>query len=249
MVAPVVVALAAQAVIRAAQNTNAIAQSALARWTQNTQNSRRLKAGGQALEANTVNTYRQLDAKEYKDFSGQIAQSEQAGMSAVSAAAAGIGGGVVDMVNASTALRNSIVDHQSEQQGLRFISDSQRRAGNIMSQTIGGLDSSIIFDSLDYNVDYAKKMAVPGTFASIFQGVLGAVSPGSLSALKGQDSTTGSTDFKPYELTSSFKPYDQSSGSFQFKMPESTDFTLDSAGAWTSPSNNSELDFSSLYSR
>lgn len=159
--------------VRAAANINAAAQGGLARWVQSVNNNRRLDEGGRALEENTVNFYRQADALQGQSLAQDITNAEQAGVMAVSAAAAGVDGQVVDMVNSSTALRNSIVAEHADRLKGAYSYDTARRAGLIMSQTVSSLDNSLIFDNLDYNVDVAQRQVDNRTTPSYFSAILG----------------------------------------------------------------------------
>lgn len=145
--------------VRTARNAAQAAQNSLARWVQSVNNNRALDAGGQALEANSVNFRRASDAGVREDFLTSLQSAEQAGMSAAMAAAAGIDGQVVDMVNSSVALRDSIVQQQTaDYRGMQSY-DATRRAASIMQQTVGGLDSSLILDSFDTSIDVGQEFA------------------------------------------------------------------------------------------
>jgi hypothetical protein len=148
--------------VRQAQNALSASEHGLARFVQSINNNRILDAGGQQLEANVVNYRRTSDQLLTQSFADSIGQAEQAGAAAAAAAQAGIGGGVVDMVDHSTRLRDSIVNEASRVRGEVFASDTSRRAASIMSQTVGGMDQSLILDQMDFNQDYATQYAKPG---------------------------------------------------------------------------------------
>lgn len=142
--------------VRQASNLAAAAEGNLARWTQSVNNNRRLDAGGEEIEANIVNARRQMDAGLTANFTTSIATAEQEGAAAAAQAVAGIDGSVVDMINGSVALRDSIV-RQGIDKNIELTNyDTAARAGSIMSQMIGGLDGSIIMDKMDYTVDVAR---------------------------------------------------------------------------------------------
>lgn len=147
--------------VRKASNAFQAAQGGLHRFIQSVNNNRILDSGGQALEANVVNYRRTADQLLTQSFSDSISQAEQAGAAAAAAAQAGIGGNVVDMVDHSTNLRNSIVNEQARVRGEQYASDTGRRAATIMSQTIGGMDQSLILDQMDYNKDVGQTFAKP----------------------------------------------------------------------------------------
>lgn len=158
--------------LRRESNTARIAEGNLARWVQSVNNQRQLDTGGEALEQNTVNYLREVDMATTREFSRGIRGAEQLGSQAAAQAAAGVDGAVVDMVNGATALRDSIVGQQILDSKNYQAYDYRRRAGSIMSQMVGGLDNSIVIDSLDFNRDYAtvtpsisaKAAAIRGAF-------------------------------------------------------------------------------------
>ena len=146
-------------------NVAEAAKSSLARWVQSVNNQRTLDAGGDELEANIVNYRRTSDASLLASFRHGIQEAEQAGAMAAAAAMNGVDGNVVDMVNGSVALRDSIVRQRFAEVGQMQAADTALRAGRIMSQMVGGLDNSIIVDALDYNVDVAQQQAQIGLLA------------------------------------------------------------------------------------
>jgi hypothetical protein len=158
--------------LRMASNEAAAAKGSLARWTQSVNNNRRLKAGGEALEANTVNALRGQDAATSRTFADGVANAEQMGRMAASAAFNGLGGDVVDQVNLSVDLRNGIVGQAFADQQDVAAYDTARRAGSIMSQMIGGLDNSVIMDAIDYNIDVAQEDAVFSTWQNALFGMI-----------------------------------------------------------------------------
>lgn len=141
--------------VRVAKNAAAAAESGLARWVQSVNNNRMLDSGGDRLEETVVNYRRQDDRLLTQSFTDSIAEAEQAGNAAAAQAVSGVEGSVVDMVNGSVALRDSIMRQQAENLRGTVNYDTARRAGSIMSQMVGGLDQSLIMDSLDYNEDVA----------------------------------------------------------------------------------------------
>lgn len=158
--------------VRQASNANEAAQNSLARWIQSVNNNRRLDAGGDALEQNIVNYRRSEDAALTQSFAKGISEAEQEGAMAAAAAVSGVDGNVVDMVNSSVALRDSIVGQQmSDFRDMRAY-DTAARAGSIMSQVVGGMDNSLILDTLDYNIDVAQEQHI---FSRMQYGLLGMI--------------------------------------------------------------------------
>lgn len=156
--------------LRQAGNAAAAAEGNLERFVQSVNNNRRLKAGGDAQEALVVNAARAGDAQLAGRFSDSIRDAEQVGHAAASQAVNGVAGSVVDMVNTSTALRDSIVKQSVDDNQNMQAWDTSKRAGVIASQMIGGLDSSVILDRLDYNQDVAQHQNKTSLFAAVLRG-------------------------------------------------------------------------------
>jgi hypothetical protein len=142
----------AQNQVTGASNNFAAAQGALSRWTQSLNNQRALKAGGEALEANAVNYWRAVDAAASTDLSTSIRAAEAAGERAAMAAAAGVGGEVVDTINSTVRLRDSISRQQTKDYAGMAQYDTLRRAAGIAQQAVSSMDNSLIFDNLNFNV-------------------------------------------------------------------------------------------------
>lgn len=173
--------------LRQASNEAKSAEGNLQRFVQSVNNNRRLDAGGNALESLTVNARRRMDANLSGNLSTDIRNAEQAGHSAAAAAAAGVDGNVVDMVNQSTALRNSIVQNSVDKAQSQQNFDVSVKAGNIMSQMVSSLDNSVIMDSLDYNIDVAQERPETSSFAALVRGAF----PAALDASLGSPSYNG----------------------------------------------------------
>lgn len=180
--------------VRGASNVLSAAQGNLNRFIQSVNNSRRLDAGGKAMEENVMNFYRASDQNTLQNFSTSIEQAEQAGQMAAAAAVHGIEGSVVDDINFSTALRNSVITERMRQISEMEGSDAGRRAGAILSQTVGSLDQSLILDSIDYNQNVAHKYVgeKEGFARALFVGrLVAAYFSGGMSeqAFQGEDKT------------------------------------------------------------
>lgn len=156
--------------LRGAKNAESAAEGSLARFVQSVNNNAELKAGGSAQEALVVNAVHGDNARLTRSFAQSIQDAEQAGHAAASQASAGVAGNVTDMVNASTALRDSIVQQSVADDQSQADYATSRRAGNIMSQMVSGLDSSVIMDTMDYNVEVAQHQAKFGKLSSMLHG-------------------------------------------------------------------------------
>jgi hypothetical protein len=143
------------------ENAYEAAKNGLARFMQSLNNNRALKAGGDALEANTVNFLRSSDMNTLRGMAVDEHNMETLGKVQANAALAGIDGNVVDSINLSTNLRNQIAKGAAESVKNQATYDTARRAGNIEQQVVGGLDSSIILDKFNPNVAYSMEQPMP----------------------------------------------------------------------------------------
>lgn len=156
--------------VRVAGNAAKAASGSLDRWVQSLNNNRRLDSGAKAMESLVVNATRMNDSNVNRNLSASIRSAEQAGMQAASAAFSGVGGNAVDTINTSVALRDSIVHEQIMQTQEMASYDVARRAGNIMSQTIGGLDNTLIRENFDFQRSYAQYTPTISPFAAAVRG-------------------------------------------------------------------------------
>ena len=113
-------------------------------------------AGGRQRDAATVNYLRLRDQARTADFETQIQLAEQAGAAIAQQALYGVGGSVVDVVNATTRLRNARIRSEVERQGTSAAYDASRVLADIQRRTIEEMDTSTIMDELDYNIDFAN---------------------------------------------------------------------------------------------
>lgn len=220
--------------LRQGQNAATAAQDNLARFTQSVNNNKILTAGGNAQAALTVNALRGSDAHMAQDFSGSIATAEQAGHMAASQASAGIDGNVVDMVDTSTALRNSIIAQQVKTSEDETAYDVGQKRGMIASQMISSMDQSTILDHLNYNVDVAKTQGLSNVFSAALQGFFpNGTDSGLADSLQSAKTTIGNSALYNSAVDATGPSDDQlqsdrEASRFQFLAPASTESTPDS---------------------
>jgi hypothetical protein len=146
--------------VRGATNRFTAAKGALDRYMQSLTNNRVLDAGGKAMEASLVNARRREDVMQGATFEQQLRATEQMGSQAAAAAFVGVGGEVADMVSASTRLMNQRAEAAASLAADYRAFDVGRRQAAIHSQTVNSMDSSLILDSMDYNVNVAQHQHV-----------------------------------------------------------------------------------------
>jgi len=152
--------------VRDGANRFSAARGALQRYLQSASNNQTLAAGGESLEANLVNARRQDDKLAEASFEDQIRAAEQLGSQAAAAAFAGVGGEVADMVSTSTRLMQQRAALDAAESRDFALYDTARRAASIQQQTVRSLDTSILFDSLDYTVNVGREQAAPSVWGS-----------------------------------------------------------------------------------
>jgi hypothetical protein len=160
-----------------AENKAAAAQGNLARWSQSLSNKRHLENAGKALEASQINYRRATDAQARSGFSRLLKQDEQMGMMAAHAGASGTRGSVVDSITQATLLRNSMAEEQSKQAKSQQSFDQRVAMKNIASQMIGGINSSVILDNLNYGMATYERRA---DASRLHQAVMGAMKGASM---------------------------------------------------------------------
>ena len=160
--------------VRGARNELTVVKGRQARANQAENNNRTLYQGGRAVEAAATNYRRVRDSAITDDFESQIRLAEQAGAAVASQAMAGAGGSVVDMVNGTTALRNSRIQQAQGERMKAGDYDAAQNAKDIQRATIQSLDRSSIIDELDYNVDLAQEVHRSG---NLFTDVMGGQDP------------------------------------------------------------------------
>lgn len=145
-------------VLKDSGNALKAAQASSNSWVQSFANQKRLKAAGAQVNEITENIARNLDAATYGRMGERIAASEELGANIASAAAAGVGGSVVDTFNNTLRLKAAMEEEQGDRAiNTDLISASNNRAST-MSNAAESLDSTVFNPGLDYSefVDHQK---------------------------------------------------------------------------------------------
>lgn len=168
--------------IRAANNAASKARGDLDRWIQSVNNQEILKAAGSQLAAESQNFERQMAAYVESTAARDIAAAESLGKAAAAQAFSGTGGSAADRINTATNLRAGFTDKAAERRMGYARYDYTSRLGAIASQAIGGLDSSVLMDSIDATRSvgrFKQEQSWLGTIATAFADIAGS---GSLDA-------------------------------------------------------------------
>jgi hypothetical protein len=155
--------------VRQASNAAKAAQGSLDRWMQSVNNNRILEQGGNNMEASVVNYRRQVDANMYTRFSDQVSRAEQQGAAYAAQAASGVGGSVVDMVNGATAIRNSLIQQRTDDVLRMSGHDAAKAASGVMRHAIGSMNTSLLVDTFDTNINVSQR-AVPPSYGPYVMG-------------------------------------------------------------------------------
>lgn len=135
---------------RDVDNVLAKARGDLARYQQSRSNKYKLIAGAESVEAQRTNLLRLSDAAVRGTFESRINASEVAGAVAAQAGFAGVGGGSIDMLNATNTLRVQRADELAQRQTDDQLYDGERNIRQTLEATVLGLDDVTIFDDINY---------------------------------------------------------------------------------------------------
>lgn len=160
--------------LRAKSNEVAAAWNNTKRWQMSVNNNKRLQAGGEQVNTNTVNTRRQLDTLSLNDLNKRVAEMEQAGAAFAAQAASGVVGTAADMVNSTLALRRALETEQSSRNVTMFTQDSAQRSSDIMRQAVSSLGDLYLQTEFDYATDIAQTQSTMSPFMRFYQAAGGA---------------------------------------------------------------------------
>lgn len=135
---------------RDSENLLSKAKGDLARFQQQRSNKYKLQTGGAQEESATTNMLRLSDQAVRGSFEQRIAASEVAGQLAARSGFAGVGGGSIDMINATNTMRQQRVQQLNESQTDTQLYDMGLQRSNIREQTILGLDDIQFMDGMNY---------------------------------------------------------------------------------------------------
>lgn len=159
----------AKRVVQGAYNEREAATTSLARYAQSLSNQRKMDAAGQALNAQQSNIQTALDNAVVGTFASRLQAATELGAAAVSASAAGVGGGSVDAYRQVVAL-NSIINEQSQTSALESdVINAKAAMGDTIRNAVASLDSDQFAGNFDYSVvlDHVKQKNVVGAAIAI----------------------------------------------------------------------------------
>lgn len=145
-------------VVQKARNELKGAQASQNAWVQSYSNQRRVKAAGKQADEIASNIGRNLDAATYGRIGERLAASEELGANMASAAAAGVGGSVVDTFNNTIRLSAAMAEEQGDRAvATDLFAATSARAG-VMEDAYSSMDQETFNAGLDYTqfVDHKK---------------------------------------------------------------------------------------------
>lgn len=133
--------------IRKASNEFGRAQGSLANWMRSVSNQRTVEAAGDAYNAMSTNLGRTMDQAVTGSLQRRIQAAEQMGAISAQAAAAGVGGSTVDLINGTMRLRNAMLNEEiTKQEGQATYDQLLQRAG-VMDNAYDQWDYTLNMDS------------------------------------------------------------------------------------------------------
>lgn len=155
-------------VIGAVNQRNATMTS-LQRWRQSVANSRVYEAVASNQEAMAINFNRARDMRTRANFATNIRNAEESGRQQAAAAASGVTGSVVDVINMTTRLKQGIEKQAVVQSENQLGYDFKRKQDQARLATLDSLDFSLIFDNVaqtDYAINTPKHTDIFGAMIS-----------------------------------------------------------------------------------
>ena len=186
----------------AAENERNASVTAMQRWALAVRN-RRVKENVAAnQEALAINFNRARDVKTRGNFADNVRQAEEAGRQAAAAAASGVTGSVVDVINDTTRLRNAMKNAARLDAEDQALGDFERMQLEQYAAGMDSLDFSVILDQTS-NYDSTSTTAKTGNvfsagFANIGGDGLKALSQSLAGMLSPKESGTASDGLTPF---------------------------------------------------
>jgi len=148
----------------------------LQRWAQGVRNDRVYESIGKSQEALAVNFNRSRDARTRANFAVNVRNAEEQGRMQAAAAASGITGSVVDVINTTNVLKQNMVRTATLDAERSINYDQQKREFDQRLALLDQLDNTLIFDNmerLDFGVTQPRQTTDPLAAAAAGVGVKG----------------------------------------------------------------------------
>jgi hypothetical protein len=155
--------------VTAAVNVRNSAITALQRWKQEVANSRVYEAVKSNQEALATNFNRARDQRTRQNFAVSIRNAEESGRQQASAAASGVTGSVVDVIDTTSRLKQGIEQQARHDAELQVDGDFKKKELATRLATMDSLDYSLVLDNVqqaDYGVNTPKHINLLGAAIS-----------------------------------------------------------------------------------
>lgn len=142
------------------------------RWAQNVRNQRTYESIAQHQEALTINFNRARDTRTRQNFAANVAEAEEQGRFAAAAAASGVTGSVVDIIDSTAALKRNMIDAARVEQENQAVYDERNTEFRTQWALMDQMDYGLIFDAqakLDYGTTQTQQ--TPGVLSSAIGGM------------------------------------------------------------------------------
>lgn len=150
----------------AAINSRNEVLTGIQRWQQQVRNKRVLTKVENDQESSEVNYQRQMDMRTQQGFAMNIKAAEQSGRQQAAAAASGVTGSVVDVIDGTSVLRQHIAQKAFDTTNSQLSYDHQRQQTSQRLADLDQMDYSIILDNnvlQDYTQTVQQRTSVlPG---------------------------------------------------------------------------------------
>lgn len=211
---------AASNMARQDRNTMAAVQDRLGQYNKSINNQRMMKQSGEAMATLAQNFFRASDQATKGTMQQQIAFSEQMGVVAAEAAAAGVGGGAARMVQDTLRLRNDLMQADRQQQLGYAGYDANKAYGELGARMEDSLDYSFSAVGMDYSTDQSPYRPTQNALSRVWQafGKAGGVEALANLSAPGK-ATIDSTPTGVQSFRGSSGPMSAPAGSFFFSGP------------------------------
>lgn len=161
----------AKETIRTANNELGAAQSSLSNWMRSVNNQRTIDAAGEAYNATGENLSRMWQQSTTGSLQRRVQANEQLGAIQASAAAAGVGGSTVDLINGTLKLRNAMLNAEIEKQEGQATYDQLMQRAGVMDNGYDAWDHSFDSANMDYMSAQMPLRIDPGSTSSSWKSV------------------------------------------------------------------------------
>lgn len=172
--------------LRTAQNEAGRAQGSLADYMRSVSNSNLVRAAGEEYNALSTNMGRLADQQVSGSLMSRVQASEQQGALFASAAAAGIGGSTVDMINGTMRIQDAIMREETDRSYGQMTYDMLSQRAGVMDNAYNSWDYTMSADGADLMPTFKPYTAKPSVTQHVLQSTLSNLAGGAGTGMLGQ---------------------------------------------------------------